>query len=457
VRILAVVATAVLVSGGAASAHDVPDEVIVQAFLRPAGDRLSLLVRVPLTAMRDVDVPTVDRYVDLGRVDAALRHAATIWLVQGIELFEDGQPIGDPTLTGVRLSLPSDRAFETAASAAAHIVGPPLDPATRIAWEQGALDARIDYPIRHESGRFAVRTDFRRLGQRVTVVLRLLTPEGSVRAFEWQGDPGLVQVDPRWYQAALSFLRSGIGHVFSGPDHLLFLLCIAIPLRRVRTLALVVTSFTIAHATTLIASVYGLAPGALWFPPLVETLIAVSIVWMAIENIVQIASADAAAGLGSGLGRRWAITTLFGLVHGFGFSFALRERLQFAGSHLLTSLLAFNIGVEIAQLVVIVAAATAVTLLLRRMAAPRVGAILLSALAAHTGWHWMIERAQVLQQFPWPEVPAGMLIPAAVWTAIAALAAATAWAVRILVDRRGRRTAAESPASYPREATESVR
>src|SRR6185295_12726768 len=73
---------------------------------------------------------------------------------------------------------------------------------------------------------------------------------------------------------------------------------------------------------TLIASAYDLAPGTLWFPLLIETLIATSIVYMALENIVSPA-----------LTRRWLITFAFGLVHGFGFSFALRESLQFAGSY----------------------------------------------------------------------------------------------------------------------------
>jgi hypothetical protein len=367
------------------------------------------------------------------------------------------------------VSLPSDRAFQQYESALAGVTGPPLDPATQLYWEQGALDALLEYPIHRSNGaqaRFAIQTDFRRLAQSVTVVLRLSAVDGTVRAFEWHGDPGLVEIDPRWHQAALSFLRAGITHVLSGPDHLLFLLCIAIPLRRLRSLALVVTSFTVAHAITLIGSAYGFAPDGLWFVPLVETLIAVSIVWMALENIVQGARA---AGEGNAPGlpaRRWAITTLFGLVHGFGFSFALQERLQFAGSHLLTSLLAFNAGVEVAQLGVILLAAGAVAAAFRWIVAPRVGAILLSALAAHTGWHWMIERGDVLRQFPWPGVSASAVMTAGVWLAIAVVAAATALAVRALLDARVRRRpaldaagAVEATAApgYHQEATESVR
>jgi len=450
VRNLAAVAAAAVVLSSSVFAHDVPDDVVVQAFLHPSGARLSLVVRVPLTAMRDVDVPArAGGFVDLTRVEPALRHAATIWLVQGIEVQQDGRALPPGRLEGVRLSLPSDRAFESFEAASARINSPPLDPAVQVMWEQGVLDARIEYSLDRPGGRLAWRADVRRLGQRVTTVLRLVTADGTVRAFEWHGDPGQVALDPRWYQAALSFLRAGLGHVFSGPDHLLFLLCIAIPLRRVRTLILVVTSFTLAHATTLVASAYGLAPSGGWFPPLVETLIAASIVWMALENIFDsVAGRDIESAGGRAVARRWAATTAFGLVHGFGFSFALREQLQFAGTHLLTSLLAFNVGVEIAQLVVIVSAATMVTLAFRRLSSPRVAAIVVSAVAAHTGWDWLLERGAVWWQYPWPVPSPAALAAVAIWLGLAAVAAAGAWGVRRLFDRR---------AGYVGEVTESVR
>lgn len=436
-RILAAMAAAAVLFCGSAFAHDVPDDVVVQAFLHPSDTRLTLLMRVPLTAMRDVDVPVDARgFVDLNRVEAALRHAATIWLVQGIEVRQDGNVLPPGQIARVRLSLPSDRAFESFETARTRIDGAPLDPAMQLQWEQGVLDARIEYPLDHPGGRLAWRADTRRLGQRVTTVLRLVTAQDAVRAFEWHGDPGLVQLDPRWHQAALSFLRAGIEHVFTGPDHLLFLLCIAIPLRRVRTLLLVVTSFTLAHAATLVASAYGLAPAGGWFPPLVETLIAASIVWMALENIFDsVAGRDIEADGGRAVARRWAATTAFGLVHGFGFSFALRDRLQFAGSHLLASLLAFNVGVEIAQLIVIVSAATAVTLAFRNLSSPRVAAIVVSALAAHTGWDWLLARGAVWWQYPWPVPSAEAVMAVATWLAIVLAAAAGAWGVRRVMAR----------------------
>ena len=256
----------------------------------------------------------------------------------------------------------------------------------------------LEYPIESERSEFSIEPALAHLGVRTSTVLRFITPDGADRAFQYLGDPGLVRLDPRWHQAALRFVALGFNHILDGIDHLLFLLCLIIPIRRFRPLVAIVTSFTVAHSITLVASAVGLAPGALWFPPLIETLIAASIVYMAIENIVDVD--------GKGLRRRWMIAFAFGLVHGFGFSFALRETLQFAGSHLLTSLLAFNVGVELGQLVVLAVTVPALGLLFARMttAKGKVVAWVLSAILAHEAWHWMTSRGSELSQysFEWP-------------------------------------------------------
>ena len=206
----------------------------------------------------------------------------------------------------------------------------------------------------------------------------------------------------------------------------MFLLCLVIPLRRLRPLIFAVTAFTVAHSCTLIASAYGAAPDALWFPPLIETLIAVSIVYMALENIA-----------GANAQRRWMIAFGFGLVHGFGFSFALREKLQFAGSHLATSLLAFNIGVELGQLFVLIAL-VALEALFRFVVAERMGTIILSALVAHTGWHWMLDRGAVLSKFQAPAFDAASLAAAMRWLMAAViLGSAIRFAYRLLRRRGG--------------------
>jgi len=398
----------------------------VSAFVKPDGQRLSLLIRVPMKAMREVDYPRRGAgLLDLARADAALRNAATLWIADNIELYENETRLEPPRLVDARVSLESDKSFASYEQALAHVTGPRLPNNMELYWEQGLLDVLLDYPIGSDRADFSIRPRLERLGLRTNVVLRFLTPAGVVRAFDLHGDPGLVRLDPRWHQAALSFVEAGFLHILEGTDHLLFLLCLVIPFRRLGQLVLIVTAFTVAHSITLIASAYGLAPGALWFPPLIETLIAISILYMAIENV-----------LGTHLGRRWMISFGFGLVHGFAFSFALRDTLQFAGSHLLTSLLSFNLGVELGQLLVLVVLVPVLENLFRFVVAERLGTIILSLLVGHTAWHWMTERADKLSQFPWPALEASQLAAAIRWLMLLLALAGLVWVIRGVFRRR---------------------
>src|SRR5882757_8366394 len=390
-----------------ASPHEIPSDVKINAFVKPSGNRLELLLRVPMGAMREVEFPTRGPgYIDMPRVEEALRNAAQLWFIDNIDVYENDARVGAPRIAQVRVSLPSDKSFSSYEEARRHLEGPRLADDVELYWNQQLLDVLLEFPIRSERSEFAL--DFRvgRFGIKVETALLFLPPDGPVRAFEFHGDPGLLRLDPRWHQAALRFVASGFWHILEGTDHLLFLLCLVIPFRQLRPLIIIVTSFTVGHSLSLAASACGFVPDALWFPPLIETLIAVTIVYMALENIVCAAMGRDPAG---DLSRRWMIAFAFGLVHGFGFAFALRESFQFAGDHLLTALFAFNIGVELGQLAVLVVLIPALALLFRYVLAARLGIILLSALVAHTAWHWMIERGAELAKFPFPTLDAAFL------------------------------------------------
>jgi hypothetical protein len=419
-----------------ALAHDIPSDVTVQMFVKPEAGHLHLLVRVPLRAMRDISFPARnDGYLDLSRASALLPGAAKLWLAGFIEMYEGDTRLPNPEVVSTRISLPSDFSFTTYESAFAHVTGPPLPDSTDIVWDQTLMDVLFDSPIQSEQSRFSIQPRLARLGLRVVTVLRFLPPGGAVRAFELEGNPGLVRLDPRWHQAALSFVHLGFLHILDGIDHLLFLFCLVIPLRSLRALIPVVTAFTVAHSITLIASAYNLAPDFLWFPPLIETLIAASIVYMALENIVG----------ANTLQRRWMIAFGFGLVHGFGFSFALRQSLQFAGSHMLTSLLSFNVGVELGQLLVLVLLIPVLQLFFRYAVAERMGTIILSALVAHTGWHWMLDRGARLQQFQfeWPAFDAALLALLLRWLLIFLVLGGILWLFRLTLRGWAARTTAK--------------
>ena len=175
---------------------------------------------------------------------------------------------------------------------------------------------------------------------------------------------------------------------------------------------------SLAHSITLVASTLGFAPDALWFPPLIEVLVAMSIVYMALENVV-----------GARVERRWRIAFGFGLVHGFAFSFTLRESMQFGGSHLAASLLAFNVGVEFGQLFVLALAVPVLVLLFRRVVQERIGTIVLSVIVAHTAWHWLLERGETLRayQFRWPALDAAFAVSAMRAAIVMIIAAGAMW------------------------------
>ncbi|HEV8411365.1 MAG TPA: HupE/UreJ family protein, partial [Gemmatimonadaceae bacterium] len=357
-----------LASPGVPSAHEIPARVTILAFVKPEGRKLHVLVRVPLEAMRDMQYPLRDgTYLQFPSIDSLLPDAARLWIANQVDVYEGTAKLANATIVAAHVALPSDRSFETYESAVAHVTGPGLPSGTTLAWQQAMMDVLFEYPITSDSSRFSINPALARLGVRTNTILRFIPAGGTERAFEYTGDPGLVHLDPRWSQALWRFIELGFAHILDGIDHLLFIVCLVIPFRRIRPLIAVITSFTVAHSITLFASALGMAPSALWFPPLIEVLIALSIVYMAFENIV-----------GAQLERRWIIAFGFGLVHGFGFSFALRESLQFAGTHLITSLLGFNIGVELGQLACLLVAIPLLNALFKYVVAERMGTILLS-------------------------------------------------------------------------------
>ena len=87
-------------------AHDIPADVTIRVFAQPEGHRLRLLIRVPMSAMRDIDWPRrADGYLDLARLDPFLRDASTLWIGDDVDLFEGDVRLAYPQVRAVRLSL----------------------------------------------------------------------------------------------------------------------------------------------------------------------------------------------------------------------------------------------------------------------------------------------------------------------------------------------------------------
>lgn len=174
-----------------------------------------------------------------------------------------------------------------------------------------------------------------------------------------------------------SLFLMGIEHILTGFDHLMFLFGVVLVAGRLRTLLLAVTAFTLAHSVTL-----GIATLGYWAPSpsLVEPAIALSIVYVGVENwFVRDAS------------RRWMLTFPFGLIHGFGFAGALKEIALPAGQVPL-ALVSFNLGVEAGQIMVLAVVLPILFWLRRRPWFERQGVRSASSLVAVSGLVWFFQR-----------------------------------------------------------------
>jgi hypothetical protein len=402
-----------VLGSGWANAHDLPLDRMMNGFVKVEPGQLDFVLRVPLDLLRGVPFPLAgDHYkVEASRpaVETALKGLAS-----ALQLWEDNVRLAPSSASG-QLAPLADRSFEDYGRAVVQ-VAEPLASETVIAFEQGYLDAHFVYPISSPKSVFSIQTIIgAELGDYVKLTIRYIPLGEASRAMMITGASGRVALDPAWYQASFGFVKLGIEHILSGIDHLLFLLCLIIPFRRIATLVPIITAFTVGHSITLIGTAYDLAPIGAWFPPFIEAAIAASIFYMAIENII-----------GANLNQRWIITGLFGLVHGFGFADVLKEQLQFAGSNLLVSLLSFNVGIEIGQLAVLCVFVPALALLFRGHMAGRMGIIVLSAIIANVAWQWMVQRGEVLWQTPWPQLTMPAALTLGRWVLALSLAVGAA-------------------------------
>ena len=174
-----------------------------------------------------------------------------------------------------------------------------------------------------------------------------------------------------------SFILMGAEHILGGPDHLLFLVALLALSRSLWTTVTIVTGFTVAHSITLSLAALGLVEVP---SRIVEPLIAASIVWVALEYVLAPA----------GIGRRWLVAALFGLVHGLGFAGGLVE-LGMPREALVRALIGFNVGVELGQILFVAIVLPAIVWASRPGRLPRLPQMLSVAVAA-VGTMWFLER-----------------------------------------------------------------
>ncbi len=180
---------------------------------------------------------------------------------------------------------------------------------------------------------------------------------------------------------ALGFVRLGVEHIWTGYDHLLFLFALLVVCRTFRSIVGIITCFTLAHSLTLALATLNLVnlPARL-----VEPLIAASIVYVGVENLLR---------KGEEPRGRWALTFGFGLIHGFGFASVLRDLgVGGAGGGLALPLFTFNLGVELGQVVIAAAVLPIVWRLRKSEKFVARGVPAMSAAVALAGLYWLLER-----------------------------------------------------------------
>ena len=179
----------------------------------------------------------------------------------------------------------------------------------------------------------------------------------------------------------LGFLALGIEHIWTGYDHLLFLFALLVVCRSFRSIAAIISCFTLAHSLTLALATLGVVTVP---SRLVEPAIAASIVFVGVENLWR---------RGAEPRGRWALTFAFGLIHGFGFASVLRDLgVGRDGQGIALPLATFNLGVELGQIAVAAVALPIVWRLRRSERFVQRGVPALSAIVVLAGGYWLLER-----------------------------------------------------------------
>ncbi|MFQ5898541.1 MAG: HupE/UreJ family protein [Candidatus Methylomirabilia bacterium] len=246
---------------------------------------------------------------------------------------------------------------------------------TRGADGKALFKITLRFPSETRLQRLAIRCEpLAELGTDHRTIARI-TSRDRVEQFVFQ--QGVVYEGRRGVVGYLiQFLRLGIIHIFIGYDHIAFLIGLLLMGGRLLTLVKIVTAFTVAHSLTLSLA----AVDMVRLPSrVVEVGIALSIVYIALENF-----------LAKSFDRRWRVSFVFGLLHGFGFASVLRE-IGLPRSGLVSALFSFNLGVEVGQLVIVVLL-TPLLWLLSHTRAHRLATRSVSALILCLGVFWLYQR-----------------------------------------------------------------
>ena len=149
----AIIAIMILMSSltSVVKAHDIPASVTVHMYVKPEGDTLKILLRVPLESMSELVYPTFGPgYLDFEKADPVLLDAAHVYLTQEIQVFEEGQLIEDKMITAYRATSSQDRSIQSWETAIENINKPPLTNEEKLYYGQAVLDVFYEFTIKSD-------------------------------------------------------------------------------------------------------------------------------------------------------------------------------------------------------------------------------------------------------------------------------------------------------------------
>lgn len=304
--------------------------------------------------------------------------------VERVSMYKNGSEPDFATLDDARKSLQNEQSFDT--------------------FEQDVYvgDTTVDVLLRYTTQgavyKYAISSnlDPGLPDQDETANLVLDYSPSGVKVFRARGllhEP--VVVTRSVFDAVMTFIKEGVKHILEGLDHVLFVICLVLGAMHFGPLLWRVTGFTIGHSITLSIGFFGFVPTAAWFVPAVETGIALSIIYVAIVAVLPDFK-TASISVDQQKKNDWSVvgvTGLIGLLHGLGFSFVLQNILQVTSPNIWQSLLAFNLGVEIGQVLIVVAAWLVFYLIgILGARATKLNRFIVASICASTALYWVIER-----------------------------------------------------------------
>lgn len=363
-------------------AHEVTQELVVQMFVQPQSERLTVLLRVPTALLADAGLPrSSDGRLDVAALPEPLRLVAAD-VADTLEVRQADVTLSRPKAIAL-VSPSSDLSFATFSSALTHLRSA-RQPAESVTAEAEAfVDLELVYAVEPGSKRVSARLNaFRAQGQQVRTVAQYVLPDGQ-RTFTMSGPAERVIFDPDRSDVVRPFVARGLQALLDG-ESLLLLLCLILPVRRAGQAAVLVAMAVLGQLVT------GVLSAAV---PLSSPLVAVTTLVAASMVVVAAMQNIAGAAL-----RLVALLALgFGLFSGFAFGHDIAIAGQFAGAHVALATLIFLLVAALAQLWI----GTLLWLIRRwldeRGLPDRAATIVASALIAHSGVHRMLERGGSLE------------------------------------------------------------